>query len=154
MVRVFIGLGSNIGEREKYLETALTQLREHPAIKIFKISKNYETEPEGYITQPRFINAVAELETPLPPEILLEELQEIEKKVGRTKSVKWGPREIDLDILVYGDQEFCSEKLQLPHPLIAERVFVLEPLTEIAPEIIHPVHKKSFKELLNILQEK
>lgn len=140
MVKVFLSLGSNLEEREKNIQKALEELKNN-SINILKISANYETEPEGYIDQPKFINAAAEIETDLKPLDLLKTLKNIEKKLGRKDTFKWGPRIIDIDILTYGDISVQEKELTIPHPLLKTRKFVLEPLKEIAPDFVRDILK-------------
>jgi 2-amino-4-hydroxy-6-hydroxymethyldihydropteridine diphosphokinase len=148
MVQVFIGLGSNLGDRAYYLHQALVEIANSRQISIKKYSSVYETEPVGKKEQPQFLNMVAELESTLLPQDLLQRLKEIENTLGRTHGEHWGPREIDLDILYYGSEVFNDEKLQLPHPEIANRRFVLVPMKEIAGEFLDPMQCLSMKELL------
>jgi 2-amino-4-hydroxy-6-hydroxymethyldihydropteridine diphosphokinase len=147
---VHIGIGSNIGDRKANCRNAIERLKGR-GINIKKISSMYETEPWGIKDQPKFINMAIEAETGLPPERLLESLKLIEKEMGRTEPCptksKWGPRIIDLDILFYGDKVINMERLEIPHPLLHEREFVLVPLSEIAPEKLHPTLKKTVREL-------
>jgi 2-amino-4-hydroxy-6-hydroxymethyldihydropteridine diphosphokinase len=148
MDHVFIGLGSNLGNRLNYLNQALIEIENSKQIFIKRYSSVYETEPVGNNEQPKFLNMVAELESTLHPQDLLRRLKEIEKTLGRTNSEHWGPREIDLDILYYGDEVLNDEELYLPHPEIANRKFVLVPMKEIAGEFIDPVQHLSIKEML------
>jgi len=148
MSRVFIGLGSNLGERVKYLQRALAELEKLPQTTVNKFSSVYETEPVGVKEQPKFLNMVAELDTQLRPDDLIHELQEIEHRVGRTFSEHWGPREIDLDLLYYGGEMLNETSLQVPHPEISNRRFVLVPLKEIAAEFQDPLRHLSVEELL------
>lgn len=136
-MRAFLGLGSNLGDRAYYLRKALEALT-CPGIKIQAISRIYETEPWGVREQPEFWNQVAELETTLEPLELLHVCQEIESRLGRERKEHWGPRTIDIDLLIYDNRESKSEELILPHPYLEERAFVLAPLREIAPELILP----------------
>ena len=145
--KVYLGLGSNVGDREEYIEQAIFLLEKNPAIQVSKRSANYETEPEGGVDQPPFINAAVSIITKLPPEKLLEVCQEIETALGRDREMEWGPRTMDIDILLYEDQIISEDKLQIPHPLMHERMFVLKPLKEIAPNAIHPVLEKSIEDL-------
>lgn len=145
--KVYLGLGSNVGDREEYIEQAIFLLEKNPAIQVSKRSANYETEPEGGADQPPFINAAVSIITKLPPEKLLEVCQEIETALGRDREMEWGPRTMDIDILLYEDQIISEDKLQIPHPLMHERMFVLKPLKEIAPNAIHPVLEKSVEDL-------
>ena len=146
---VYIGLGSNIGDREEFIEQAVFLLEKNPNISVTRRSTNYETEAEGGGEQPPFINAAVEIKTTLPPLKLFELTQEIEAALGREKDVEWGPRTIDLDILLYDNQIVSEEKLQIPHPLMHERLFVLKPLKEIAPHALHPVLEKTVEALFD-----
>lgn len=144
---VYVGIGSNLGDRETNCFLFL-DLLEEKGIKARKWSALYETEPWGVKGQPGFINAAVEIETDKGPAELLTILKGIEKKVGRTETFRWGPRVIDLDIIFYDDLIVNSEDLQIPHPHAHEREFVLKPLSEIAPDKVHPVLRKTVKELL------
>jgi 2-amino-4-hydroxy-6-hydroxymethyldihydropteridine diphosphokinase len=125
----YVGLGSNLGDREAML------LRAAEAIEAVRLSPVIETEPWGYADQPRFLNAVAELETELSPRELLELLLDVERRLGRTREgPRFGPRTIDLDLLLYGDEMIDEPGLQVPHPRLEERRFVLEPLAALVPE--------------------
>jgi len=146
-VKAYLGLGSNVGDREEYIEQAIFLLEKNPEIQVSKRSANYETEAEGGADQPPFINAAVAIITKLPPEKLLEVCQEIETALGRDREMEWGPRTMDIDILLYDDQIVSEDKLQIPHPLMHERMFVLKPLKEIAPSAIHPVLEKSIEDL-------
>jgi 2-amino-4-hydroxy-6-hydroxymethyldihydropteridine diphosphokinase len=129
----YIGLGSNLGDREETIRRAVELLG------AARVSTLIETEPWGYADQPRFLNAVAELETDEPPRALLARLLEIELELGRTREgPRYGPRTIDLDLLLYGDDRLDEPGLGLPHPRLHERAFVLEPLAELAPELVVP----------------
>lgn len=150
----YIALGSNMGDREKNLKEALKYIAELPETKISKSSAIYETEPVGEPKQRPFYNAVVKMETSLDPERLLQKLQEVEKSFGRVHKQKWGPRTLDLDILLYDQQIIATDKLTIPHPLMAERAFVLEPLAEIDPEAYHPVLEKTAAELLREFMDK
>ncbi len=136
---VFIGLGSNIGDRFGKLQQALDEIAGLQSTGVKNVSSVYETSPVGDPDQPDFLNAVAELSTGLGPAELFASLKSVERLVGRTPSRRWGPREIDIDILLYGDRIVDSEGLTIPHPRMTLRRFVLVPLTEISPETIHPV---------------
>lgn len=146
-VTAYLGLGSNVGDREEYIEQAVFLLEKNPGIQVTKRSTNYETEPEGGSDQPPFINAALEIRTKLLPAKLLEICQEIETALGREREVEWGPRTIDIDILLYGDLIVSEDKLQVPHPLMHERLFVLKPLREIALHAVHPVLEKTIEAL-------
>lgn len=145
----YISLGSNLGDRESTLRHALTLLRDRTG-HVVAISSFYDTEPVGFTEQPKFINAVAQLETTLLPEKLMETLLAIERELGRDRSatVPKGPRTIDLDLLLYDDRIIDFPALTVPHPAMHERRFVLEPLAEIAPNAVHPVLKRTARELL------
>ncbi len=145
MVKVFLGLGSNIGDKEKNIHDALSHLSDFCTIK--KISHFYLTEPVGDVKQDWFLNCCAKIETKLAPEDLLIHLKAIEQKLGRTKTVKNGPRCIDIDILFYGDEVVKTKDLLIPHPRIQGRLFVLRPLLDLDPEFIHPVTKISIQEM-------
>jgi len=144
---VYLGLGSNVGDREEYIEQAIFLLDKNPNVQLLKHSSNYETEPEGGGNQPPFINAAVSLKTKLSPHKLLDLCQEIEATLGREREVEWGPRTIDIDILLYGNEIVSDDKLQIPHPLMHERLFVLKPLREIAAQVMHPVLEKSVEAL-------
>jgi 2-amino-4-hydroxy-6-hydroxymethyldihydropteridine diphosphokinase len=136
----YIALGSNIEPRGKYIQNALNRITEHETIEVLQVSSVYETEPEGGPKgQGLFLNAVAEVRTTLSPMELLKTLQSIEAELGRKRTIYWGERTIDLDILLYGDEIISTDKLIIPHPLMHERRFVLQPLAQIAPHVIHPV---------------
>jgi len=137
MAIVYLGLGSNIGDREKNLREAI-RLLEESGVKVTKISSLYETEPVDYLDQPWFLNAVLEANTELPADKLLAVLRGIEAQMGSKKAIAKGPRLIDLDILLYGDAAIDTPDLQVPHPRMLQRNFVLVPLAEIAPALRHP----------------
>jgi 2-amino-4-hydroxy-6-hydroxymethyldihydropteridine diphosphokinase len=143
---VFIGLGSNLGDRENYLRQAISSLA--PEVVFLRASQIYETPPWGYTDQPAFLNQIVEARTDLEPQALLSKLKKIEKDLGRVERFRNGPRCIDMDILFYDDMVYTSETLTIPHPRIAERGFVLVPLNEIAPDLIHPVLKQKISALL------
>jgi 2-amino-4-hydroxy-6-hydroxymethyldihydropteridine diphosphokinase len=144
---VFLGLGSNLGNKEDLINKTLTFISEIYTVK--KTSHLYLTEPVGNITQDWFLNCVVEIQTDVDPKKLLSIFKSIERKLGRTKTVKNGPRTIDIDILFYGDHVIKTKTLVIPHPLIQERLFVLQPMMDINPDLIHPVLKKSIHELYN-----
>ena len=136
--RVFVGLGSNVGDRLSFLKAAVSALRVTPGVDVTRTSSVYETDPVGVEDQPMFLNAVAELRTDVAPGELLARLKQIEAEVGRTAGEPWGPREIDLDLLLYGDEIISDGDLDVPHPEMAHRGFVLVPLLEIDREISIP----------------
>lgn len=144
----YIGLGSNMGDKIANLNKAIGELGKVPGNKVLAVSSFYKTEPVGRAEQDWFVNAAAEIETSLTPRELLNKLLYIEKNLGRVRDVKWGPRVIDLDILLYDDLVMDEEGLSIPHPYLHERGFVLVPLAEIAPKVIHPKFKKSISELM------
>lgn len=148
MPKSYLGLGSNIGDRISFIENALTEISKIPDTKVVKMSSVYETEPWGEIRQDDFLNSVIEIDTKLDAAILLKELKEIEKKLGRNKTAKWSEREIDIDLLFYGIEIIENDVMNVPHLQIENRRFVLFPMAEIAPDFIHPVLKKSISELL------
>lgn len=137
MTRAYLALGSNRGDRAAYLAAARAQLTE-AGITIVRASAERETEPFGVRDQPRFLNQVVEVETALDPLALLEVCQRTEQMVGRTPSPRWGPREIDIDVLLYGDQALRTARLTIPHPGLGERAFVLALLHELAPDLRPP----------------
>lgn len=145
----YLGLGSNVGDREEYIEQAVFLLEKNSNIQVSKRSSNYETEAEGPGEQPPFMNAAVEIRTKLSPHKLMEVCQEIETALGREREVEWGPRTIDIDILLFENEIISDDKLQIPHPLMHERMFVLKPLKEIAPHAAHPVIEKSVEALFD-----
>lgn len=150
MNRVFLLLGSNLGDREKNIERALVEL-DRRGVSILKKSSLYNTSPWGYRDQPDFLNMAIEAITSLDPFSLLNLLKEIESDLGRKSTIRYGPRVIDIDIIFYEDRVVKTEELTIPHPLMHLREFVLKPLCEIAPELVHPELGISVKELLNRL---
>jgi 2-amino-4-hydroxy-6-hydroxymethyldihydropteridine diphosphokinase len=153
MPTVYLGIGSNLGNRQNNCEKSLSLLEEK-GITIIKRSSMIETEPWGVQDQPKFINLVVEIQTELEPGELFCTLKEIEVAIGRTETVRWGPRIVDLDILFYNDAIINSSELIIPHPGIQDRIFVLKPLSEIAPDKMHPVLKKSVRELFQEREKK
>jgi 2-amino-4-hydroxy-6-hydroxymethyldihydropteridine diphosphokinase len=139
--RVFLGLGSNLGEREENVREALNQIAALPGTRVVRTSALIETEPWGVENQPPFINAVTEIRTSLEPSELLEATKGIEAKMGREKTYRWGPRLVDIDVLVYGQRRVHTPRLNVPHPQLLERPFVVEPLAEIAPEVIEELRR-------------
>jgi len=148
MPTVYLALGSNIGDREKNLREAVRVLAES-GVAIAKLSSIYETEPVDYFDQPWFLNAVLEAQTNLSAAELLATLRHIESQMGSKKPFAKGPRLIDLDILLYGDDSIATPDLQVPHPRMLQRNFVLVPLAEIAPALRHPIWPASAAELLS-----
>jgi dihydroneopterin aldolase/2-amino-4-hydroxy-6-hydroxymethyldihydropteridine diphosphokinase len=152
MPKAFIGIGSNLGNREEQCNNAV-RLLEDSGISVLKRSTMIETEPWGFTEQPAFINMVIEIATDLNPAELLVLLKKTERAAGRTDTVRWGPRVMDLDILFYNDCVIKTPALEIPHPRISEREFVLRSLAEIAPDTVHPVLKKSVRTLLQELTD-
>ena len=137
-MKAYIGLGSNLGERESMIRQALEALSILPDTDLVRASSLYDTEPVGDVEQPNFLNAVAQVETDLPARQLLWNLQLIEKRLGRERTRRWGPRVIDLDLLLYGDEIIEEDGLRVPHPELTRRAFVLVPLVELEPLLLHP----------------
>jgi 2-amino-4-hydroxy-6-hydroxymethyldihydropteridine diphosphokinase len=146
-VRAYVGLGSNLGDRAAYLLLGLSALSRLPKTHLLRLSPVYETDPVGP-PQPPYLNMVAELETELSPKGLLAKMLRIEKALGRERRERWGPRTLDLDLLLYGDLVLEEEGLSVPHPRLHERAFVLVPLLDLLPEGRHPLLGQSFAELL------
>jgi len=154
MKKVFLGLGTNLGDREANLKTALESIIENIG-PVVSLSSVYETEPWGFRTEDLFLNMVAEVETKLKPSGLLGRMLMIEANMGRLRSgTGYSSRIIDLDILLYGEEIMDSKSLVIPHPKLHERRFVLVPLCEIAPDLVHPVLKKNIKTLLKECKDK
>jgi dihydroneopterin aldolase/2-amino-4-hydroxy-6-hydroxymethyldihydropteridine diphosphokinase len=149
----FIGIGSNLGDKVHYFEKAVSEILKTDHHRLLAKSSLFKTKPMGYTSQDWFINGVIKIETDLEAHELLQTLKSIESQLGRSKTLKWGPRTIDLDILFFDDVEIHTEELQIPHPLIQERQFVLIPLAEIDRNLIHPVLKKTVREFLENLKE-
>ena len=146
---VFIGIGSNVGDATDNCIKAVKEIGLIKGNRIVKVSSLYMTEPISHIKQDWFINCVVKIETDLTPYSLLSDLQKVEKRLGRKRDIRHGPRTIDLDILIFNSLIIDDNKLKIPHPRMHERRFVLEPLSEIDENLIHPVIKKSIKSLLN-----
>jgi len=144
---IFLALGTNLGDRPKNLETAISSLP--PSVIVQKRSSIYETPPWGFEDQPAFLNMVLQAETEFSPWKLLKYIKKLEGRMGRKRTFRNGPRLIDIDILFYDQLETEQSGLVIPHPRIAERAFVLKPLAEIAPDLLHPVLQISMKELLS-----
>ena len=140
MTRAFVGLGANLGDREATILRALARLKEESEIRVVRVSTLRETDPVGHVDQPQFLNGVVELETELPARDLLTRLLAIERELGRTRGdgPPLGPRTIDLDLLLYGEDTIAEAGLQVPHPRLHERRFALEPLAELDPSAVIP----------------
>nr|BEI32159.1 2-amino-4-hydroxy-6-hydroxymethyldihydropteridine diphosphokinase [Planococcus sp. (in: firmicutes)] len=138
MNEVYLSLGSNLGDRKAQLQEAVRLLQTNPSISNIKMSSIYETAPVGYLDQHAFLNLVIRLETSLSPLELLDICQEIEQALHRERLVRWGPRTVDLDVLLYGKEQLATERLTIPHPRMYERAFVLVPLQELMPSLILP----------------
>ncbi len=143
---VYLALGTNLGDRQDNLTNALASLP--PAVHVLRISPVYETEPWGYADQPRFLNQVIQAETELAPQELLAYLKRLEAAIGRTPTFHYGPRLIDLDILLYDDQQIATPDLTIPHPHMTERAFVLVPLRDLAPQLVIPGTGKTVEEII------
>ena len=150
-MEIYIGVGSNLGDSKKNCETAIDALNSEPKTSVIKRSSLYETEPMGVKDQNWFINAVVKIKTFLTPTDLLSALLSIELQMGRVRKKKWGTRIIDLDLLLYKNSIIRQPGLQIPHPRIQDRIFVLAPLCEVYPDAFHPLLKQTASQLLNAL---
>ena len=138
MTRAFVGLGANLGPKEVTILRAVDLLAAEEGIEVLELSELRETDPVGVVDQPEFLNGAVALRTSLSPRELLDVLLRVERELGRVRGARWGPRTIDLDLLVYGDQTVDEPGLRVPHPRLHERRFALEPLAELAPELEIP----------------
>lgn len=150
--KAYLSIGSNIGDREGYLDFAIDRLNDMEDTKVTAVADYLETKPYGGVEQDDFLNGALEIETLKMPEELLSAVMEIEKEAGRERTIHWGPRTLDIDILFYDDAIINEEDLVIPHVEIQKRLFVLEPLATIAPFYIHPVYRKSVMDLLDELK--
>lgn len=146
--KVYLGIGSNMGDREAYIKNGIDALREHPQVRMGKVSELFRTKPYGGVEQEDFLNGALEIDTLLTPQELLEELHHIEALADRKREVRWGPRTLDLDILLYDREVYEDDQLIIPHADMQNREFVLKPLSMIAPNLRHPVLKKTVSQLL------
>jgi 2-amino-4-hydroxy-6-hydroxymethyldihydropteridine diphosphokinase len=147
-----VALGSNLGDREATLRAAMTALGELPQTELLAASRLYETEPVGPPGQNKYLNAAARLATGLHAAALLDELLALERRFGRARRERWGPRTLDLDIILFGDETIDTERLTVPHPHFRERLFVLTPLAEVAASLIDPLTDKTVGQLLEELE--
>ena len=138
MTRAYVGLGANLGPREVTLLRAVDLLAAADGVEVVAVSQLRETDPVGVVEQPPFLNGAIALDTSLSPRAVLELLLEIEEELGRVRGERWGPRTVDLDLLVYGDERVDEDGLHVPHPRLHERRFALEPLAELDPELVIP----------------
>jgi 2-amino-4-hydroxy-6-hydroxymethyldihydropteridine diphosphokinase len=152
-VKVFLSLGSNLGDKEKNLKDA-NLILEQNGIFIEKASKLYITKPFGYLEQDDFLNECLLCYTDKTPHDILKIIQIVEKTLKRKRIIRWGPRTIDVDILFYGDRVIKTDDLEIPHPGIPQRDFVLRPLMDLDPDFVHPLLKKSIKELYSLIEDK
>lgn len=150
----FLSLGANIGNRSGYLETAIKYLNKHYPISVVNVSSIYETDPVGYEEQDLFLNMVIQVKTKLSPFELLDACMETEMFLGRRRGIRWGPRTIDLDILLYSEENILTERLIVPHPRLHERAFVVIPLLEICPNITLPAGQEPLCELAKELPDR
>jgi 2-amino-4-hydroxy-6-hydroxymethyldihydropteridine diphosphokinase len=151
MARAWIGIGSNLGDREATLREAMRRMAELPRTRLVRSADLIETEPVGPPGQENYLNGAVELDTELEPSALLHELQQIENALGRERTVRWGPRTLDLDVLLYDDRVIHTPELRVPHPEMERRLFVLAPLAQIAPGTRHPETGLTIAEMLAAL---
>ena len=150
--KAYLSIGSNIGDREVYLNQAIDSLYDDDNCRVTAISNFIETEPYGPVEQDKFLNGCVEIETLYSPQELLKRVNEIEAEAGRTREIHWGPRTLDIDIVLYNDEIIQKPDLMIPHIEMHKRLFVLEPLNQIAPYAIHPIYKRTVSQLLDELK--
>jgi 2-amino-4-hydroxy-6-hydroxymethyldihydropteridine diphosphokinase len=150
----YLSLGSNLGDRRLNLKTAIDLMSRHPEIRVCEVSPLYETQPVGYVDQPDFLNLVVRIETTLLPENLLKFTRSTELVLGRQRDIRWGPRTIDIDILLIDQQVMDTAELTIPHPRMAERAFVMLPLADIAKDLVHPVTHKTVSDMAHLVEGK
>ncbi|OCA88442.1 2-amino-4-hydroxy-6-hydroxymethyldihydropteridine diphosphokinase [Bacillus sp. FJAT-27986] len=154
MNKVYIGLGTNVGDRESNLKDAISELAAVPEIEIISLSSIYETNPVGYLEQGKFLNMVVCINTTFDAQTLLVTCMKIEQNLGRKREIRWGPRTIDLDILLYNQENIVTKNLIVPHPRMLDRAFVVIPLVEIDKDIILPNMEKPIREIMDDIPEK
>ncbi len=154
VIAAYVGIGANLGDRAANVAEALRELGAQPTIEVVRVSSLYETSPVGRTDQPDFLNAVAAVRTMLAPNDFLRALLDTENKMGRVRNLRWGPRVIDLDLLLYGDMQGDTPGLTIPHPRLRERAFVLVPLAEIAPNLRLPGDGQSVSDLAEAIQKR
>lgn len=153
MNTVFISLGSNIGNRFGYLQQAVRLLQQVERMNVVNVSSVYETDPVGYEDQAAFLNMVVEIKTSLTPHEILKKCNEIEAQLGRTREIHWGPRTVDLDILLYNEENMKTQDLIIPHPRMMERGFVLIPLVELQVNLVDPQSKQLIADVAHVQKE-
>lgn len=152
-VCAYLALGSNMGKREETLQKAIHKLQEQPGIRVLRVSNIYETDPVGYVDQDAFLNMVIAVETELSADQLLKTALTIERELGRVRLIRWGPRTIDIDLLLFGDRTIETKHLKIPHPSMAERAFVLVPLRDVWEGGALPVYNQTIDHFLSHLAE-
>lgn len=152
-VCAYLALGSNLGDRADNLKQAIERLNRQPGIRVLRVSDVYETEPVGHVEQDAFLNMVIAVETEHSPEQLLNAALSIEQELGRVRTIRWGPRTIDIDVLLYGQERIELEHLQIPHPELVKRAFVLVPLRDVWRGETLPIYHQPISKYLSLLQE-